>query len=212
MCGLKCRLNYPEFRELVQGYDIFCVSETKIDKHDIISLQGFTFLSQCRKQRFIRKSGGIGVFIKDELFPYVSFIESESDYILWFKFDKVLLKTDEDVVFGVVYLPPADSRFNTQDELDLFEVEITNMCILYKYVILTGDFNARTQMQDDFLDVDNFFADHFNFDDTLKEFYNISVMLSQFNMDKNRSSKDKPVNNEGRILLETCKSNNLFIS
>lgn len=208
---MKCRLNYPEFRELVQGYDIFCVSETKIDKHDIISLQGFTFLSQCRKQRFIRKSGGIGVFIKDELFPYVSFIESESDYILWFKFDKVLLKTDEDVVFGVVYLPPADSRFNTQDELDLFEVEITNMCILYKYVILTGDFNARTQTQDDFLDVDNFFADHFNFDDTLKEFYNISAMLSQFNMDKNRSSKDKTANNEGRILLETCKSNNLFI-
>ena len=121
-------------------------------------MQGYSFISQCRKQRFfLRKGGGIGIFIKDELFQYISVIQTDSDYILWFKLSKILLKTDEDFIFGAVYLPPSDSRFNTQYKLDLFEVEISNMSILHKYVFLTGDFNARTQTFDDFMDADDFF-------------------------------------------------------
>ena len=41
--------------------------------------------------------------------------------------------------------------------------------------------------------------------------YNISSMLSQFNLAENRVSKDKSSNNEGNLLSEVCKSNNLFI-
>ena len=81
VCGLKRRLNYPEFIDTVKEHDIACVSETKIDKYDTITLEGYTFLSQCRKQPYLRKSGGIGVFIKDEFFPHVTVIESDSDYI-----------------------------------------------------------------------------------------------------------------------------------
>ena len=64
VCGLKRRLEYPEFPELVNNFDVFCVSESKLDKHDIISLKGYTYVSQIRKQRYLRKSGGIGIFIK----------------------------------------------------------------------------------------------------------------------------------------------------
>ena len=146
------------------------MSETKTDKHDIISLKSYTFVSQCRKQRYIRKSGGIGIFIKNELYPYVSVIDSVSDYILCLKIDKLLFGTAEHVILGAIYLPPGDSRFNTQDELDLFEVEIINMCILYNLVLLTGDFNARTNTQDDFIDTDDFLSDHFEFDSTFIHF------------------------------------------
>ena len=83
-------------------------------------------------------------------------ILTDSDYILWFQISKLFLKTDEDFVFGVIYVPPSESRFNNQDELDIFVVEICNTCILYKYVCLLGDFNARTHNKDDFLDVDDF--------------------------------------------------------
>ena len=145
------------------------------------------------------------------IFQYISVIETDSDYILWFKLSKILLKTDEDVIFGAVYLPPSDSRFNTQDELDLFEVEISNMSILHKYVFLTGDFNARTQTLDDFMDADDFLAKHFDFDESMQDFYNASSVLSQVNMSRNRSSQDKTANNEGRFLLEVCKSSNLFM-
>ena len=64
VCGLKTRSLYPEFQELVSDYDMFCVAETKLDSTDIISVNGYTFRSQPRKRRYIRKSGGIGVFVK----------------------------------------------------------------------------------------------------------------------------------------------------
>ena len=54
----------------------------KIDKYDVITLEGYTFLPQCTKQKYLRKSGGIWVFIKDDIYPHVTVIESDSDYIL----------------------------------------------------------------------------------------------------------------------------------
>ena len=92
------------------------------------------------------------MFIKDDMYPHVTVIESDSDYTLWFKVSKLFLKTDGDFVFGAIYVPASESRFNNQDELDIFEVETCNTCILYKYVCLLGDFNARTHNKDDFLD------------------------------------------------------------
>ena len=211
VCGLKRRLEYPEFCELIKGFDIFCVSESKIDKYDIISLYGYNYISQCRKQPYIRKSGGIGVFVKSDIYPYVTVIESDSDYILWFRLDKSFFNSNEDLVFGAVYLPPTDSRFHTQDEMDNFELEISSMSVLHKYLFLFGDFNAKTERKEEFLDVDNFFERFFEFDDTLTQFYNVSDMLTQYKMDKTRTSKDRNINNEGRVLLEICRSNNLFI-
>ena len=64
VCGLKRKLQYPEFRELVCNYDLFCVMETKLDKHDIVTVPGYTFLSQPRRQKFLRRSGGLGFFCK----------------------------------------------------------------------------------------------------------------------------------------------------
>lgn len=146
VCGLKRRVNYPEFRDLIQNHDLFCVNETKLDQYDLINISGYTFLSKCRK-RFLRKSGGIGVFVKDSLVPFVTMIGSESEYILWFRVNKQILCTDEDFLFGAVYLPPSDSRYNTSDELENFEFEITSMCILHKYVYLMGDYNSRAHLR-----------------------------------------------------------------
>ena len=67
-----------------------------------------------------------------------------------------MLKTDETVIFNSIYLPLSDSKFNASDELDMFEVEISNMCTENKNVYLIGGFNARTKPQD-FIDVNNLF-------------------------------------------------------
>ena len=57
VCGLKRRLHYPDFCELVHKYDTFCVCKTKLDKYDSIELHGFTFISQCREQKIFAKVG-----------------------------------------------------------------------------------------------------------------------------------------------------------
>ena len=67
----------------------------------------------------MRKSGGIGIFVKDPIMQYISLVESDSDYILWFRLCKTYTQTDEDLYFGIVYLPPTESRFNNSDELRL---------------------------------------------------------------------------------------------
>ena len=68
VCDLKRRLHYPEFQSLISKYNVFCVQETKLDNVDVVSMPNYTFLPQTRKQKFVRRSGGICVFVKNELF------------------------------------------------------------------------------------------------------------------------------------------------
>ena len=164
MCGLRRKILYPEFTELVSQFDIFFVSETKLDDYDIINIDSYDFFSQCRKQKYIRKSGGLGFFIKHTLTPYINIVKSDSDYVMWFKVSKSLVKTSEDILFGVFYIPPPESRFHNVEEIELLEVEITSSCIQNDNVLLTGDFNARTHVQPDILEADDFIVEHFNFD------------------------------------------------
>jgi hypothetical protein len=42
-CGLKRRLNYPEFESLIKHCGIMCFSETKTDDVDNIELDGYEF-------------------------------------------------------------------------------------------------------------------------------------------------------------------------
>ena len=82
------------------------------------------------------------------------------------------------------------------------------MSILHKYIFLLGDFNARTQADQEFIDADDFFSEHFGYDDTLNHFFfNISSLLCQYNLEYTRTSKDKLLNNEGKYLLDICKAN-----
>ena len=62
VCGLKRRILYTEFTDLVQSFDIFCLSETKLLDTEVISCPGYTFFSQPRRQKFYRRSG-ITVFL-----------------------------------------------------------------------------------------------------------------------------------------------------
>lgn len=40
-CGIRTKLNYPEFHELVNDFDVLCLVETKTDDLDEIIIPGF---------------------------------------------------------------------------------------------------------------------------------------------------------------------------
>ena len=63
VCGLKPKLNIPEFNELIQTYDIVSCVETKLDDLDIVNVDNFVVVQKNRKQKVKRKSGGIAVMI-----------------------------------------------------------------------------------------------------------------------------------------------------
>ena len=52
VCGLKSKLNIPEFTELINSYDIIGFQETKLDDVDEINIDGYTVICQNRKKKF----------------------------------------------------------------------------------------------------------------------------------------------------------------
>ena len=51
VCGLRRRILYTDFVNLINQYHIFSVCETKLDNFDIIDMFDFEFISQMRKQK-----------------------------------------------------------------------------------------------------------------------------------------------------------------
>ena len=98
-------LDYPEFSDLLSEYDLMCVPKTKLDQTDVISVPGYTFFSQQRKQKYIRKSGGIGLFCKQHFRQNINVIETETDYIMWIRLDKTLFSTSDDLILGILLYP-----------------------------------------------------------------------------------------------------------
>ena len=59
---------------------MICFAETKLDIYDLITFDGHTFFSKPRKQIFVRKSGGLGFLIRNNIAKYVRMLHTESDY------------------------------------------------------------------------------------------------------------------------------------
>ena len=85
------------------------------------------------------------------------------------------------------------------------------MCVSNKYVLLMGDFNARTHDKQDFLEEDELFSQHLDYDNDLIDLFQNSSVLDKCNLPKNRTSQDKIINKEGNMLIDIFKANSLFI-
>ena len=86
-----------------------------------------------------------------------------------------------------------------------------SMCSSNKYVIISGDVNARTGKLTDYVKLDHYFSDMFDFDDEIANFINKTEMLENLNIPLTRSTTDTKTNNSGYWLIDLCKNNNLFI-
>ena len=128
VCGLKRRVQYPDFISFVNQYDVVCLAETKLDEADVILLDGYTFISQPRRQKYLRKSGGIGIFVRNNLSKHVKTITMQSEYIACINISRSYHKHDQDILIASVYIPPQQSRFFNNDEFDLFEQDVTSLC------------------------------------------------------------------------------------
>lgn len=169
------------------------------------------YFPKNRKQAYIRKSGGIGVFVKNDIAKHVSIVNTESEYILWVKIDRNYTKLEDDLLIGIIYIPPSQSRFYSEDEFSNLNDEITSMCSKYDYVFITGDANARTSELIDYTHSDKFLSEYFNFDEDTLLFYDSINTIQLDNFCIERKSKDSKTNNIGYKLIDICKNNNLYI-
>ena len=56
VCGIKIKSKYPELRDLLDNYDIICLTETKLDDIDVIECNDFTFKYVKLKSMYVLRS------------------------------------------------------------------------------------------------------------------------------------------------------------
>ena len=202
---------FPEFTNLVNEHDIIGLQETKTDQIDDIGLKGYTLYYKHRKNISRRRSGGIALAYKQYLTPYITIIETSSKLVIWFKISKQLTKT-EDILCGIVYIPPEGSDYSAEYPYQEIEDELYSMDNRISNVLLLGDFNSRSRQLQDYIQADEFILKHFNSEDLTNEYeQEISYFESNKNVKLKRTNADTGINNYGYKLIDFCKTNNLFI-
>lgn len=210
VCGLVRRLQYPEFSDLISGYDILCLTESKTDSLDNIEINGFEVRMKNRSRVSNVKSGGITLAYKCSLSDFVSEVENDCQYVKWFKIDKMGIHSDQDILLGIVYIPPEGSSYCVGNPFEELEQEYLRLSNTYQNICLLGDFNARTATEKDFIEIDALSRNDDLFHEIIESNFDYSV-FNEMSIPIQRYSKDKSKNNFGNRLVELCKYHDLFI-
>ena len=216
VCGLRGKLDIPEFRNTLEMYDINLISETKLDAADedhIIEVITTMRLKAFFKHRTLVtpfKSGGLCIIYKQTIAKYIKHIITNSNLVQWMLISKVLVGTDKDLMVGNTYIPPHKTRYHNltpyvdlQKEFDKF-----SNC----YICFAGDLNSHTNNIRDYVEEKDFMVDQLNYDTEAQNNLSIIKYVKRCNIRLDRSNSDLSVPNAyGTQLIEFCKTNNMFI-
>lgn len=200
-CGLNLRLNYPEFGELICQHDFICLQETKTDDTDQINFPGYIFKTKNRQKFSHRKSGGIAFGYKEKLDKFITIIKNDNKFVFWVKVSSTLFKLDEDVLIGVVYIPPEFTSYSSQEAFNNIYFDIRYFSRLHEYISLAVNCNARiTEFNDFSVFTENYFL---NEDKYLIE--KCISFLTDSNLPLKKHGLDKGQNKSGKLLINLCK-------
>ncbi|CAG2241563.1 unnamed protein product [Mytilus edulis] len=113
-CGLKHKLQYPEFETLLQKHEILCFVESKTDDMDEICIPGYKIKAKNRRKISRVKSGGIVLGFRENISDCIQVIETNSKFVLWCKISRLF--KDGVVILGVVYIPPEYTAYSSPDD------------------------------------------------------------------------------------------------
>ena len=142
----------------------------------------------------------MGFCFKTELQKGIEHISSSSHYI-WCKLDKTFFNFDQDVFICAIYIPPRGSPYFDPDIFHNLENYIADLSE-DGYVILIGDFNARTACALDFIDGNG--CVHIPGD-------NHDLPCQNLKRRKNFDKTDNHINEHGNCLLDIGKTYDLRI-
>ena len=122
----------PDFVDKIKDNDITCLVETKFDDVDDLTIDGYTSFFKNRK-KFVRKSGGTAVIVKNSHMKYIKFVETltnkngiEQNLLHHYRFVQfpipnesiifeLCLPNQPTVVCATVYVPPQGSTYMNRD-------------------------------------------------------------------------------------------------
>ena len=203
-------MNSPDFVNFISSFDVISLCETwaEFDNEFNDKFHGFTVFGKSRPRNLTRGrfTGGICVLIKNSLVKYVRCIRSEMADCILLLFNGEIFKFDKDVLLCSVYIPPQSStayhRLATNNGIELMEFELIRVLsnLPDVHLIISGDLNARTAKEPDFI-----------IDDEVKYVLDESFGYAVDSFNMSRVSKDSETNVFGRFLLALCCSFSLHI-
>ena len=116
------KLNDPEFLNIINSYDIILCTETWTNNGTDIDINGYKNISlhRARRPRSKRDSGGIIIYYRQYLEPYIRLCKKVEDCILWFRISHELLRCDKDILICTAYVIPSSSC-RTNLSCDVFQ-------------------------------------------------------------------------------------------
>ena len=201
-----------DFKILIEKYDIIALSETWHKNYDCIKKikdnfpSNFRFIENARKNRnkkSKRNSGGIIICYKQFLHKHITIVDKKTENMIWIKLHKDILNQNQHLFIGSIYNSPINSSYNKNNNDDTFQKIQERLQTLNQndFVVLGGDFNARTGNDQDIIDENENEIDILN----LPQNYRISSFK------KKRCNQDQHKNTYGDKLLELATSTNLKI-
>ena len=194
------KLISTEFLSVINDYDIVGLAETHI--HDQIlselDIPGYTRIHYKNRMAHSNGkcgSGGTAIFCKTDMSEFFNVSNNAHDGVIWIRIRKGLYGGDEDTYLATCYLPPNGNKETNVKTFEKLAGEITQFQKKGK-VILQGDFNARTNKEEDTIEPDKYDED-------------LGISFTQL---PSRNSEDsEEVNIRGGELLNLCKSLNMAI-
>ena len=80
---------------------------------------------------------------------------------------------EQDLVCGIVYIPPLGSKYTNDDPYLEMQEEIFRYCSDRKHVLLFGDFNSRSKALPDYVKLDEYMSDIHGLQELYEENVNI---------------------------------------
>lgn len=132
--GLKSKQINPDFCSFVEKNDILGFQERKLDSLDTVVFNNY----EHRKQFMRQKSGGLFLAVKSSFTNFIHALHKDNKLVILFVLSKKLTKTN-DLLFGLVYVPPENSDFATDDPLVGIQQELDSLTDKHKPVCMFGD-------------------------------------------------------------------------
>ena len=219
--SLVNKLCVIDFTDLLVKHDIIVLSECWFNKASCIDLKGFKYIAKCRKRKkkARRDSGGLIVYIKENIWDGIKEINFEFEDGILITLCKSFFKLNNDIHIYAVYLKPINSsRRSTDTNIDPFEIVIDKIAELYEYedIILLGDLNSRTGNLNDICFEND---PEVNTNNILSQILPIVPVdnnvtkedLLNANLSLNRTHMDTKTNDYGHRLIRLVKMTNLVI-
>ena len=201
------KLDIPEVKHNLNRHDIIGLVETHANDNIYIDFEGYVNVAQvnrAKKNTAKRYSGGLVALVKKNVSKGVSYSKSPNlnGQIIWLKLSKSFFKLQNDIYLAIVYISPQYSSLNVNDNTDFFDgLERDIIWFSQKgQVILTGDFNARTATELDYIHND---------DCSYLPIHDINYTPDR--PIRIRFNQDKTCQAYGKTLLNVCKSSGLRI-